>query len=221
MSVLVYLLHDDLVVLVADTLASESGLGPLKFVNKVFSLPYLNTLIAGTGIMDLAIDWYSFIQKSIVAKDIVNLDKITQNKLSDLYKSYKTDELSTATIYQFGFCKEINRHIGFAYRSTNGFVSEKLIPSIGIKPSDGIDLTKDQPAKEEQFEDYSKRMAIQQKYIDDQKCEKERLGIGGDLYYYILKKDVIEIKKIYEFPDKNINYIEMLNKLASRNAEMF
>jgi hypothetical protein len=221
MSVLIYLLHDDCVVLVADSLASEKGLGPLKFANKIFPIGYMNTVITGTGLMDLVIDWYSFIQKHVVAKDLLCLNKITPKKLQELYQSYNNHHDSTATIYQFGYCVDKKKHIGFAYRSSNGFESEELIPSIGIKPSDGIDITKDIPEPEENFKDYAIRMAIEQKARDDAKNVNEQLGIGGKLFSCILKENEIRMAEIYEFPDKNSQYNLMLRKLEERKSEMF
>jgi hypothetical protein len=219
MSILIYILHDDFVVLATDSLASEKGLGPLKFANKIFPLPYLNSVVSGTGMMDLTINWYTFIQKSVVIQDIVILDKIAQEKLPVLFDSYANSDFST--VYQFGYSEEEKKHIGFAYRSTNGFKSERLIQSIGIKPSDNIDITNNMPGSEEALEEYVVRMAVEQKCIDDQKNEDEKLGIGGNLYYSLLNKDNFSIKEIFEFPDKTTQFEKMLNKLRSRNSEMF
>ena len=221
MSALAYLLHDDCIVVATDSLASQKGLGPLKYANKIYYLPFLKTILTGTGLMDLVIDWYCFIQKFVVINDITGLNKITERKLPDLYSSFGEIDDNSSTIYQFGYCERIGKHIGFAYRSINGFRSEELIPSIGLKPSENIKLEESMPEKDEQFEQYILRLIIEQKRIDDMKSSEDRLGIGGNIYYSVLQKNEFNIKEIYEFPYKTIQYQEMVNKIRISGSELF
>ena len=220
MSSLIYMLCDEYVAIATDSLAIEKGLGPLKYSSKIFMLPHLQTIVVGTGLMQFIIDWYSCIQTSVVVKDIIGLNKITEKQLPLIYSSYPESDLTSSTIYQFGYSYVRGKHIGFAYRSKNGFKSEELIESIGIKPNDNIDVEENMPKPDELIKDYMIRITSELKRIDDLKDENDKLGIGGNIYFSTLNKAEISVSEIFQFSDKEKQYAEMINKLENRKQEM-
>jgi hypothetical protein len=224
MTVLNFMLAEEAVYILSDTIVSDPAtMDPITFTSKVYPAPHWEGLICGTGIMQFVTEWYLRAITTIVAQDIVHLDQFTPRTASQLFEKYKTSagRKATSTLYHFGFDRIESRFVGFAYRSTNDFASERLPYAIGIKPNPG------NPDLEiKSFPDDFIRLAQLQKQLDDTKPAAERVGVGGHLIAYMLQRVDTNglrheiqttIRRCYEFPDYSAAYVKACSKLPANS----
>ncbi|MCK4329068.1 hypothetical protein KAX02_04430 [candidate division WOR-3 bacterium] len=217
MSILNYMLDPSSVAIITDTLASTSNGKPFKYITKLFLLPHIKTIVVGTGCIDLLINWYVKIQKDVIVKNIKSLDEITTNCLNDLYKNIEID----SSVYHFGYDNDIDKYIGFAYRSKNLFKSENLIYGVGVKPGNGVEeLIKNIKNTKDPFEELL-NITKKQKEIDDNKNHKDRAGIGGSIILCIMDKLKYYIDELFVFDDFQDNYIKMLKNIKKEGGILF
>ena len=219
MTALIYLFKNDVVCLAMDSLSVDENKCPLKYVSKFYLLPHLQCVICGTGILSLVIKWFEFIQNSMVFKNVEDLNTHVQGHLKKISDELNIPINKSSTIYHFGVNKANNKIVGFAYRSKNSYESERLIYSMGIKPS---------------FEDLAQQATdlLAQKGIIpmivtiitrlkemDEKLElKQQVGIGGEIHFVVLDKyGAFSVQTIHRFSDYEQRFSEMLeNKNVSR-----
>jgi hypothetical protein len=214
MTALIYLLMEDTVILAMDSLSLSHDKKPFKYVTKIFPLPHLNGVMVGTGSLNLAMDWFNFIQSKVIAKDMLFLDDIAPSQLLELSEAYKTTSDMSTTIYHFGY-DEGNKHfMGFAYRSTNNFNSERLIYSMGMKPDYGniqeigLNVIREKGIPEGLIDLINK-----QKRYDDELPAKDRLGIGGEIHLFIMTPKNQSLSICHRFADYDDLYSIMLDNL--------
>jgi len=165
--------------------------------------------------LELIIDWYSFIQKNIISNDINFIDKLSSENIRNIYQQFHEDKQVDSTIYHFGFDLKEMKFIGFAYRSKNNFISEKLIYSIGIKPPDEVeDFGKLLMDGSDIYSNIIK-LIIKQKEIDDKKDIKDKVGIGGSVHIFTMKSNSYYFSESYYFEDYEQIFKEMLNTVRS------
>ncbi len=216
MSLLNFILNPKGIIIFTDTIALSKG-QPFKYVTKIFPLPHIKTIVCGTGDLDLLVDWYIKIQKEIIANNITTLDKITTSQLIQLHKNNNT----TSTIYHFGYDNIISEFVGFAYRSTNMFKSEKLVYGFAVKPGEGVEEMLSELTEVEDQLTHFLSIIPNQKLIDDEKESLNRLGIGGMVISYHMTYDKSIITELYKFSDFKRNYDEMLNNLRNNGGQLF
>lgn len=136
MTALIFALNPECVLIGMDSLSVREEKIPHNYVTKLFPLPHLKGAICGTGSIDLILDWFADIQRTVIAKDILFLNKIAQERLSQIKAKYNYPSDLTSTIYHFGYHQVENRFVGFAFRSKNNFEPENLEYGLGIKPVD-------------------------------------------------------------------------------------
>lgn len=205
MTALLYLLDKNRVSLAMDSLTTDGETKePLKFASKIFLLPHLKGAVCGTGCLDLILEWYSYIQKDVLATDIIFLDKIATEKLCEISKEISLSGGQTTTIYHFGYNEKAEVFTGFAYRGTNDFKSEKLIYSIGIKPSEGEiqEYALKELAQNGLPEGFIKTMQ-QQKIYDDNLSKDKQVGIGGEIHFLSMDKNESLFSVCHRFDDYN------------------
>ena len=215
MTALNYYISKEEILLAMDSLALESSTkDPLLFVSKMFPLPHLRLIICGTGCLQFVIDWFSFIQTSILAKDINELDKFSSNILRDISLKYfdMMDDFKT-TIYHFGYLENSDTHTGFKYSAEDNFISTPLNYSVGIKPPisaivEGTAEIKSLP------EDFISIMH-EQRQDDNSLPKEERVGIGGEIQIALLRKNRIFLETYHQFEDYRNLWNLMSNKLSS------
>jgi len=217
MSALIYYLQENQVVLVMDTLSSqrtETGLKPYKFLSKIFPLMHMNSVLCGTGNFHPILKWFEYIESSIVAYGIVQLNRLTKLSIKEfMEKENSTDE--PTTLYQFGLSEVDGRFYGYAYRSTNNYTSEELQYTIGVKPRDAFNTS------EEIFEfiqgniDQGVLVALMLKLkgYDDNLGNQHpnKVGIGGQMETCLLQKNSLQIIRQDIFPDSADVYQEILS----------
>ncbi len=179
MTALNWELNEDSVLILSDTLAlSGETHRPMNFTSKVFPLPHLSLCIAGTGLQQIVQNFWSYTNSEIVVRDIDHLDELASKALQGLWGDLDDVALEgvTATIYTFGWSRERESFVGFAYRSTNGFTTENLAHGMALKP----------PPSSGEFPDIVSlpdlvKYMITQQQEDSLKPRMERVGIGGEV----------------------------------------
>jgi hypothetical protein len=190
MTLLNYLLTDDAVYVLADTLLTDSGdLSPVAFATKVHALPHLETVICGTGHAQAIADWVGTVNTELVVRDIVDLDRLAPAELRRLHTRYAAQgavaqEVAT-TLYHFGLDTRAGCFVGFAYASAGGFRSEPLPPGFGLKPApdwpvDGLSLTR--------LPEHLIAVAEKQKAQDAAAEAGRRVMVGGKLIFCAMQR---------------------------------
>lgn len=215
MTALIYFLHPDYIILATDSLATTEDSSPIRFVTKIMPLPHIKSVICGTGSFELIIDWFSFIQKHIIAKDIHLIDKLAPEYIRNIYYSYPKENQINSTIYQFGYDIKEMKFVGYAYRSTDNFNSEKLIYGIGIKPPDVMEDAELILWKENDIYKKIINLIIKQKEIENKKDSKDKVGIGGAIYIFQMVNNYNFFCETYIFDDFESTYNEMLNTIKN------
>lgn len=212
MTALIYYFRKDIVCIAMDSLALDEDNHPLKYVSKFILLPHLHCIICGTGALQFIIKWFTFVQESLVFKNIVDLNAHVQGHLKTIADDLNLSTDLTSTIYHFGLDKLNNEIVGYAYRSKNYFESESLIHSLGIKP-DYKEVT--QIITEIISQNGIKRGMIslitKLKEHDDKLDLDQKLGIGGEIHFAILNTNrQYCVETIHQFSDYEQIFTEML-----------
>lgn len=217
MTALDFVIQDDAVVVAMDTLSLRAvDHKPYKMVTKFMPIPHMNSLICGTGNMGAVIDWFSWVEKNVIANGIYQLDRITRQVIKEFMQEHNGDNL--CTIYQFGLHELDGKFHGYAYRSTDDFEGEE-IHGLRVKPPDAflspdgtVDLSPYAP-EGATIQEILKNIMHRQKEYDDSLNVEDRLGIGGIIQIVILSKDRIVIENYEYFDDFESTHIEMLKNL--------
>lgn len=196
--------------------------------------PRLDLLVAGTGCHPLVENWNNYVGVSAFAEDIEELDAEASQVLPDLWRlAQERGATGTATVYHWGWSPKTQGYVGFAYRSTDGFRSDRLASGAYIKPEvfdpDAFrDPTSGELIQVETLEDHI-RIAEIQKQRDRKSMSKDPIaksrveddgtvvggvGIGGHLIGYWLRLDagapVIISRRIHTFADHTADRLNML-----------
>lgn len=209
MSSLNFLVQKDFALISTDTLALQPNTHlPSHFQSKAFPVLHLNGLICGTGINLLAIQWYSKVATSMLARSFPHLDEFTPSSLRDIASEIKLPTNSTSTIYHFGYDEFAESYRVYAYRSEHDFQSEELELGFGIKPQ--IEFTQ----TEDLIKDFIDLITLQRE-CDLAKPLENRIGIGGDIHVYSMIPGRINIQLIHRFDDYDDLYSNMCSRLPN------
>ena len=236
MTGLVFVLEEASVCIGMDTLVHtmepDGSTRPLCFASKMHLLPHAQTVLLGTGVAELVLHWYSLVESSIVAIDLEALDRLAAERLPQLWEKHKrvwaergVAAPATATIYQFGFLRREQRYAGFAYRSENGFVSERLEYGIGIKPihARAVELCARFMDEEPQDEGFIERLFVTLlealKEEDERPEEKAPVGIGGEVHLLKLRDSRFELSVVKQFGDYAEDFEAMLARHSAKDED--
>jgi hypothetical protein len=190
MTLLNYLLTDDAVYILADTLLADPGdLSPVAFATKIHALPHLDAVICGTGHAQAIGDWVATVNTDLVVRDIADLDRLAPAELRKLH-AHAADadpgaQRITTTLYHFGLDAQAGRFAGYSYRSETGFASEPLPQGFGLKPApdfpvDGRSLTR--------LPEHLIAVAERQKAQDEAADREKRVAVGGKLVFCAMQR---------------------------------
>lgn len=229
MTLLNWSLHPQQVIVFSDTLAlGGSDHHPGYFGNKVFMLPHLNALVAGTGAARVPEDFYLRVNSSLVVKDVLHLSEFAPRVLREVYEraSAELGDIGTVTIYTWGLNRETGEFVGVKYLSGADFAAEQMQSGIALKPPPEAGFTTELNNIDSFIE-----MALVQQTEDRKKPRMERVGIGGDLIIYLLEPDgagraVTTIRTLQAFPGRDDDWEMILaglpaNKGTAFSREMF
>lgn len=218
MTVLNFALMEDGVYVVADTLVTTSDFRAAFFTSKVHPVPHMNGLICGTGSLGLILGWSRQVLGGMLAMDVGHLDEFTPEALRALHAERPEEERAagTTTIYHLGFDDIENRFVGFAYRSTDDFASERLAYGTRTKP--GHESTRPLSA----FPDDFVQACREQRAVQDELPPGDRVFIGGHVTAYMLQVHrepgsppavTTTITRPFEFEDFETAYHDCLTHL--------
>ena len=214
-------LHPKQLLLFCDTLATDgSDHLPRGLTTKVFVLGHLNAVICGAGLANAVSEFYGHVVANMVVKDIKHLDEFAPDIIAGIFERLieplppSSDKQPTATIYSFGWIQEEERLGGFAYRSTNDFVSERLGYGTCVKPPTNDLSIVEQITSLEGFIE----LMITQQAEDRCKARKDRLGIGGDILLYSIEVGessavTLQVRSIATLPHLSSDWDIILAKL--------
>jgi hypothetical protein len=190
MTVLNFLLRDEAVYLLTDTVLSDpDDLSPITFTTKVHPLPHLQAVICGTGHAQPIAEWVALVNLSLPVRDVVHLDRFAPARLRELFARYANEEVPgreiTTTLYHFGFDERAARFIGFAYRSADNFRSEPLPRGFGFKPAPDWAFDSQKITR---LPDHFIAIARRQKAQDEATVPAKRVAVGGQLIFCAMQR---------------------------------
>ena len=205
MTALNYFLHPQVVLVSMDTLSSAPGGSILGFSTKVFPLPHLHGVICCTGSLDLALEWFVFVQTRISARDMRDLNDVAPEQLAILAAATAYPDIES-TIYHFGLDRTAGHLRGWAYRSTGSFRSEALPESaLGLKPAppavESLQRLWFEIAMEgDAAHAFVEVMKLQKDY-DRTSGPDKSVGIGGEIHLLALTGESQTLWTCHEFDD--------------------
>lgn len=199
MSSLIFNLGPQQVIVATDTLAVGADTEePCYFSSKAYPLPHLNGIMCITGIDEFGVEWFRDVRR-LIARDLHHADAFVAPMLRGLGSRYALGPDATSTVYHLGFSQVEQQFVGYAYRSTNGFASERLQYGFSHKP--GV-----AGAKLETYPDDIIDLMEAQRRGEIAKPVGERVYIGGDVHCYILTDRSMTIQAVHRFEDYGFDY---------------
>jgi len=209
MTALIYALQPDQVCLAMDTLTvSAADKSPILFQTKFAVLPHLDMVVAGTGLAAMVTQWFQFVNGNMVVRDIDHVDCFAPEALRKAEAECPGTELSTTTLYHFGHSLQRQCYVGYAYRSANKWVSEQLPYALGVKPPVPVP-----PTDDIQFPQFLVRVMLEQRRADQLLPLSERVGIGGDISFIVMRNRTVTIAPVHRFESYETEFQQMVAKL--------
>ena len=194
MSLLMFALDSNQVVIVADTLATYPNGEPFLLVSKCAVVPHLEMVVAGTGIAQVGQRWAHQLQTATLARSIDLLDQHVPAALrkitADLEEEFGKLP-GSSTVYHFGFSEESDGYTGYAYRSEQAYVSERLSGGFGVKPVPSGEFTA--PSDLDELVALGRRIRTEQ----DAEPKESRIYIGGEFWMTVLVNRTVQISKLF------------------------
>ena len=184
MTLLNWEMTPEYVLLLSDTLSlSAEDKHPQSFMTKIFTAPHIGALITGTGIGEIITRFYLHVVSGMIVDDVVHLSEFAPESLRMIWEevSDRMPDGATATIYTYGLTEE--GFVGFAYRSTADFEAEELQHGLAAKPAPELSRL----AEVDGFDGFV-TLAREQQANDRALPRVDRVGIGGDLWMYLMTK---------------------------------
>lgn len=209
MTALVFTVQPDQICLGMDTLVvAANDKTPLCYQTKFTILPHLNLVIAGTGLASLVTGWFHFVNGSMVVQDIEHLNAFAPDALRRVTAQCEGTDLTTTTLYHFGYATLEKRYIGYAYRSTNNWESDQLPDALGFKP-----VVRNVPTDNIQFPQFLTDIVTEQRRQDLLLPLSERVGIGGDIQFVVMENRTVTVSTVHRFESYDSDYKLMSEKI--------
>ena len=195
MTALVFALQPEQVYLAMDTLVvgADDRL-PLSFQRKFYSLPDSELVVAGTGLANFINGWLAYLSALACVGDIDELNKIAPCVLKASADAAGGLDAITTTIYHFGYSKSDAQYVGYAYRSTKQFQSERLPYALGLKPYVPV-----APTDDIEFPKFLIDIVVRQQIADRSLPVQQQLGIGGEIEFVVLAGRTTRIETVHRF----------------------
>lgn len=206
MSLLMFRLDVPQIAIVTDTLATTPAGNPHLFVSKVSIVPHLDMVVAFTGLAVIGERWAEKLRTAILARDMDMVNLHAPSALREIEQAAIIEFgalPSTTTIYHLGYSTALDGYSGYAYRSENRFVSERMDPGFRIKPQP-LSL----PEAPSTFEEMI-ALGIQVRAEQDADDSANRVFIGGEFVLTLMEKRSILTQKIHRFNDFDNQWLEM------------
>jgi len=174
------------VILFTDTLSLDGQDHRARsFTTKVFPAPHIGAVIAGTGVGQIVTRFYLNVVGGLVVNDVVHLSEFAPAMLKQDWEQTRSQlpDGATTTVYTFGLSAKDGEFTGYAYRSTADFSPERLQHGMAMKPPTTVEDLQ-AIASLAGFVAISKKQQAQ----DREPSRGKRVGIGGELWLYLLRK---------------------------------
>ena len=203
-------LNDEWVAIASDSQVSEAEgeeRGRARsYCTKVFPLPHLNSVVCGTGNIELILAWLVTIETTMIAQDIGTLVRVAAEQLPKLAVNHKGE----TTIYHFGFGPDGTLY-AFAHRSTDNFRPERLPKGFGIKPpSDELCAAFPNMVAESGLAAAFVELTHRQRELDRTGDPEKRVGVGGEVHLFTMAKNNQSLWTCHRFEDFDTEYERVL-----------
>ncbi|MFZ2050522.1 MAG: hypothetical protein WB698_15540 [Solirubrobacteraceae bacterium] len=218
MSLLLFQLSPESVIVATDTLATRVDGRPFLLVSKCMVLPHLGSVIAFTGTAGIGQRWAAAIHANLLCRDFDMLDQHTPDSLRLIATEMEDEQgpiSGSSTVYHFGYSEMDEQYVGFAYRSEKDFASERLPCGFGIKPPPTA-LPTDNPATIEAMVELADQIRGEQNALP----LVDRLHIGGELVFTVLAERHIYVNTVHRFGDFDAQWQAMNDHLREDNDEV-
>lgn len=216
----------DEIILTMDTLVSnrdEENLEPVYFTQKFEYLPFADSIVCGTGNLDILRKVFD-LTKSLLVREVDTLAEIVRDYAQKEF-THMLDETKygTSTIYIFGF-DEQKRTRAYAIRSTDGYNLQYIAgydkPSMILKPdiTGAYKSRQIEALNQEGFKSFIDIAKINKEYDDSlMDSDAQKVGVGGELVAIVLSANYNQaiVSKLYTFEDYEEQYQFALNKIHS------
>lgn len=218
MTALIYWLQPNKVCVAMDSLALRPDKDPLNYCTKILLLPHLKMVLCGTGLIQLVLDWFCFLESNVMAKDLMDVNDIASDTLGRMWQQKYAGTGVSTTIYHFGYNESERQFGGVAYRSEKNFEPEWLAQdSLGIQPR-RLDLREfatksiDEKGVKQAFIETIQKLKLD----DDDRPRQDKLGIGGEVHFLTLDKSGYLLSICHRFDDYYQLFDEMVRNLEGR-----
>ena len=195
MTALVFALQPDQVCIAMDTLVvGVNDKLPMGFQRKFLSLAENNLLVTGTGLANLVNGWLEYVSLYLGMGDIDDLNLFAPDVLDASVKIAGGLGEITTTLYHFGYSKAEAKYVGYAYRSTADFQSEKLQYALGFKPQIRIAA-----CENIEFPKFLIDIILEQQHQDRRLPIEQQVGIGGEIEFAMLTEGRTNIETVHRF----------------------
>lgn len=127
MTLLMFNLAPEEVVVLTDSLATTASGEPFLFVSKCYVIPHLDMVMAHSGVAALGQRWAVQLQTAMLARDIDELDQHSPAALRMVQSELGADAaLGSSTIFHLGYSPSAKSFVGYAYRSGQDYASAPM-----------------------------------------------------------------------------------------------
>lgn len=211
-TLLMYLHLERDVLVMTDTLVTNTAKDPFIFRSKCYTFPNLRMVMAGTGAGPLPERWFTTIQTSMLVANAEMLHAHAPIALRSIWAELQAEHVDfgtgTGTIYHFAL-DEDGAAVRYRYRSTHDFEGERFTTTgFGIKPEPEGDFAS--PASVDEMIALARRTRAEQ----DARAVEERVCIGGELMLTSLREDgTIVSTVVHQFEDYWPMFLAMEQRL--------
>lgn len=196
------------VAIVMDTLATSAEGEPLNFMSKCRAMPHLKLAVAWTGVGTFGLRWCVALEEQVLSRDIEMLNEYAPEVISRIWKDLGEEQDlrgMTSTIYHFGLSERTGQYVGYAYRSTKGFVSDPIPYGFGVKPPLAA---LDELVEPDDVPDWI-TLAAAIRAEQDALPAGQRVSVGGALTLTMLREGSAITTEVHRFDDFDAMWNEM------------
>jgi hypothetical protein len=195
MSALILILQKNMVSTATDTLScfkpspNDTQLKPRSYTTKAFLLPQLKSIMAFTGVAQLAFYWYRYIIENFIGKDIDSLLNINTDPLKSYMNENELKSILTGSLYFAGYSEQDKKFKGHKIQcfEEGELKQTELDYNIYIKPNhEGIEPLMNKILQENpglNYDTFSIKMIKKLREIDEDLPVDQQVGIGGEIQF--------------------------------------
>lgn len=216
MSLQIFDMLDESVLIVTDTLVSDADGAAVHFRHKVWPLPHLNAVMTVTGTAEIGVMWHALISELAGLDSIDDLDAVAREQLPRIYehiRAHVAGDIGTATVTHFGFPRGSDTIVSDVYglgpeqfqASRTRANGERLF---AVKPKPCSFKIEALPTTPEEIED----LALKLQAENDEGLTPVRIAMGGDLIATLFRNHSIHTMRWARFPNYDASRSAMIGR---------